>query len=489
MPQAAELFKLTPSPANSSDFAARRLFKPQDASASNSPRFGEVLNRASQRTNDTENKPQPEQEDKQSTDATRGDKDRASATRGRTKSEKTAKGKPAKKKAAPEENESSEADATSAKENCDPAADAPAQEDVDPDAEHDDPAAADHAAKEPVKDPAQINPLAIAAQQSPQTVKDPAAPAEEPDDAETPATDAMTSDPKAVDQKLTAKVGAAQAKPAKAAHADPDDPDAADATETKPAVPPLAARSTARGPAIRPRDAGDEHDAAGPREALKNAAPPPANALPTGGIEQLASLFDVSDSEAAESKPTETKEAVAEADMTRFATPTHAGPARESSPTSPAAPSADLTPEARFAADNHEKIVTGVRGELLPNGGTMKLRLDPPELGTMQVSLHLRDGVVSASFQTANGDAAQLLSHSLSDLRSTLEAHGIVVDKLHVQQSPREDSDKDAGKHDSRTRDQTFEQQQDARREQQRKDMVQRMWDRLAGLAPIDLVA
>ena len=154
-----------------------------------------------------------------------------------------------------------------------------------------------------------------------------------------------------------------------------------------------------------------------------------------------------------------------------------------------APPAPELPPEARFAAENHEKIVTGVRGELLPNGGTMRLRLDPPELGTLQVSLHMRNGVVTAAFETANNDAARMLSHTLGDLRATLESHGITVDKLHVQQSPRDEGGASSRRDDSERPDQTFEQQQESRREQQRRDAVQRIWDKLAGIAPIDLVA
>jgi flagellar hook-length control protein FliK len=146
-------------------------------------------------------------------------------------------------------------------------------------------------------------------------------------------------------------------------------------------------------------------------------------------------------------------------------------------------------PEARFAESNHEKIVSGVRGELLPNGGTMKLKLDPPELGSMQVSLHMRDGVVTASFQTSNDEATRLLSHTLSDLRASLEAQGIVVDRLHVQQAPRDEGSQNSGGNNDRPGQQGPEQRQDSRRDQQRKEMVQRLWDKLAGKGPLDLTA
>ena len=62
-------------------------------------------------------------------------------------------------------------------------------------------------------------------------------------------------------------------------------------------------------------------------------------------------------------------------------------------------------PEAQFAVDNHPKIITGIRGELIPGGGTMHIRLDPPELGALQVTVHMEDGVMSAMFQTSTDGA------------------------------------------------------------------------------------
>lgn len=152
------------------------------------------------------------------------------------------------------------------------------------------------------------------------------------------------------------------------------------------------------------------------------------------------------------------------------------------------APAPDATPEARFAEANHSRIVSGVRGELLPNGGSMQLRLDPPELGDLLVNVHLKDGVMTAAFQTSNADATRLLSHSLTDLKAQLEAQGVTVERLHVQQqSPRDDRNPSG---DPNQRNPTAEDQQNARREQQRREMVQRLWDKLAkGKGPLDLVA
>ena len=144
--------------------------------------------------------------------------------------------------------------------------------------------------------------------------------------------------------------------------------------------------------------------------------------------------------------------------------------------------------EVRFAEANHAQIVSAVRGELLPRGGTMHIRLDPPELGALQVTVHVRDGVVTASFQTSNEDATRLLSHSLSELKHVLESQGVSVEKLHVQQGPADSGP--GGEGDARKRQDGGEpSQQEQWREHQRREMMRRVWAKLADAdRPLDVV-
>jgi flagellar hook-length control protein FliK len=144
-------------------------------------------------------------------------------------------------------------------------------------------------------------------------------------------------------------------------------------------------------------------------------------------------------------------------------------------------------PEQHFAADNHPRILSGIHGQLLPGGGTMHLKLDPPELGALQVSVHMQDGVMTASFQTSNDDATRLLSHSLTQLKHALEQQGVSVEKLHVTQAPR---DSNSSFDDQRSGQQHPGEQSAAQQEQQRREMLRRMWRRLTnGSDPLDLVA
>ncbi len=153
----------------------------------------------------------------------------------------------------------------------------------------------------------------------------------------------------------------------------------------------------------------------------------------------------------------------------------------------PQPPAPPVPPEVRFAEANHPQIVSAIRGELLPDGGTMHIRLDPPELGALQVSIHMQDGVMSASFQTSNDEATKVLSHSLAQLKHVLEGQGVSVDKLHVTQAPR---DQKSSSNSEDSHQQGSQENPQARQEQQRREMLQRMWRRLTnGSDPLDMVA
>ena len=168
----------------------------------------------------------------------------------------------------------------------------------------------------------------------------------------------------------------------------------------------------------------------------------------------------------------------------------HAGPTGGHAFSVASAASDDATPpEARFAQANHENIVKSMRAEVLPNGGTMRLRLDPPQLGALQVTVQIRDGLVTAAFETSNDEATKLLGHSLNQLKAVLESQGVGVEKLQVQQAPRDERADSARDDHGHARDQTSqEQERSAGQEQQRKEMLRRMWRRLAGGAdPLDV--
>src|SRR5581483_1130724 len=162
----------------------------------------------------------------------------------------------------------------------------------------------------------------------------------------------------------------------------------------------------------------------------------------TDAPQRVADVTDHPDASATDAAPAPTAHSISDQtmafDLQTKSVPAPAAPQPHvAAPASPA-PQPPVPPEARFAEANHPSIVTGMRGQLLPDGGTMHIRLDPPELGALQVSVHMQDGVMTATFQTSNDDATRMLSHTLGQLKHVLESQGVSVDKLHVTQTPRD---------------------------------------------------
>jgi flagellar hook-length control protein FliK len=117
----------------------------------------------------------------------------------------------------------------------------------------------------------------------------------------------------------------------------------------------------------------------------------------------------------------------------------------------------------------------------------MKIRLDPPELGALSLTVRMHEGVMTASFQTSSEEATRLLSHSLSDLKTSLESQGVSVARLHVEQAPKDSQPQT--RQDSNSQ-KEFTQDSSARQEQQRREMIRRMWQKLRGIDdPLDMVA
>jgi flagellar hook-length control protein FliK len=160
-------------------------------------------------------------------------------------------------------------------------------------------------------------------------------------------------------------------------------------------------------------------------------------------------------------------------------------------PAQPAAAPSSVgqSPVAQFAEANQPSIVSTIHGSLLPNGGTMNITLNPPDLGAMQITVRMEDGVMSASFQTSNDQATRLLTHTLGQLKEALETQGVSVGRLHVQQSSNSENSSGKG-NDSESGGQQSADGRSAQQEQQRRETLRRMWRRIrGGNDPLDLVA
>jgi flagellar hook-length control protein FliK len=162
---------------------------------------------------------------------------------------------------------------------------------------------------------------------------------------------------------------------------------------------------------------------------------------------------------------------------------------RVDAPTTPAT----QTPEAKFADDNAGNIVQQVQTKLLPRGGQMQIRLDPPEMGALLVKVSVIDGRMTATFTAENEAAADLLGNNLHQLKSSLESSGVQVERMQVRtgdvQTNSSSSSKDSESKQQQDGASNASSWQQQHAERQRREQVQKMWDKLAGLEDLDLVA
>lgn len=82
---------------------------------------------------------------------------------------------------------------------------------------------------------------------------------------------------------------------------------------------------------------------------------------------------------------------------------------------------------------NSARLTRGLNSAVNQQNGAVTLRLTPPEMGTVRIQLNMQGGNVSAQFHAETESARTLLNQQLGQLRSSLEAQGLNVEKLGVQ--------------------------------------------------------
>jgi len=95
---------------------------------------------------------------------------------------------------------------------------------------------------------------------------------------------------------------------------------------------------------------------------------------------------------------------------------------------------------ARQTQSLRQQVLQQVQAGVLKNLGQgrhqLTLRLNPPELGHLQVVLMVKDKEVQAMIKADNHETGRILGDQLGQLRHQLEAQGLKVSKLEVQTQP-----------------------------------------------------
>lgn len=134
-------------------------------------------------------------------------------------------------------------------------------------------------------------------------------------------------------------------------------------------------------------------------------------------------------------------------------------PASETSPSAVDAESSETL--ARF--DNAKRVADAVVRAATTGPRELRIRLNPPELGTLQVEIRQRDGGIVARLQVDNSTAQRAVLDQLPALSEQLSGRGHQVERIDVQLV---ESD-DRVRHDRSTR---AERESDQRNEQQRRE-------------------
>lgn len=82
-----------------------------------------------------------------------------------------------------------------------------------------------------------------------------------------------------------------------------------------------------------------------------------------------------------------------------------------------------------------QRVMRGME-QLANGGGQVKLRLHPPELGAMQLTMRIENNVVSAQMDVESTAAQEALVKNLQTLRDKLSEQGIQVDRIDVNVDP-----------------------------------------------------
>lgn len=94
---------------------------------------------------------------------------------------------------------------------------------------------------------------------------------------------------------------------------------------------------------------------------------------------------------------------------------------------------AGSSPLSRFQQNKLvQRVLKGLE-QLSTGGGQVKLRLHPPELGTLQMTLKIEANVMSAHLEVENSLAKEALLNNLQSLRDRLSDQGMSIDRFEVE--------------------------------------------------------
>lgn len=80
-----------------------------------------------------------------------------------------------------------------------------------------------------------------------------------------------------------------------------------------------------------------------------------------------------------------------------------------------------------------EQVVRAARAQIGARHSQVQLQLEPPELGRVRIDVRMSGRTIQMHVQTQTEQAHQLLNSRAAELRNTLQAQGLNVERLHIE--------------------------------------------------------
>jgi flagellar hook-length control protein FliK len=80
-----------------------------------------------------------------------------------------------------------------------------------------------------------------------------------------------------------------------------------------------------------------------------------------------------------------------------------------------------------------DRVVKSLNTIAANRGGTVTLRLTPPDLGTLRIQVTMSGGSVQATFEASTAAVGRVIEQNAATLRHSLEGQGLQVERINVQ--------------------------------------------------------
>jgi|GEM_PF-2255702 len=95
--------------------------------------------------------------------------------------------------------------------------------------------------------------------------------------------------------------------------------------------------------------------------------------------------------------------------------------------------------------------ITGAVRQSQSTGQQLKIRLSPPELGTLQIEVSLKNGEYTAKLEVQNNRVQKVINDNLAQLKDSLAKTGISIDRIEVQINTDSSEDHHSSQSDARS--------------------------------------